>query len=226
MTAQLEAYVADEANQVEELTLPFEVPAPAKPATAPPDVEPGKFGTIIADPPWAYQQTSRHAKLSGYSDQEYEPLSTDELCALPVADLAADTSVLLLWATFPMFGDALRVVDAWGFDYVTALAWVKADPVSGNVGYGVGDWFRGAVEPVLVGKRRRSYRSPWVGLIHPGLNHSRKPSHLHEIAETTYPGPRLELFARQRRDGWTTLGNECPGDGRDIRDSLTDLVKQ
>lgn len=207
--------------------LPIEgLPAPT-PAPPPlPDVTGGRYGTIIADPPWDYLPTSRQEKLRGYTDLHYEPLSTDELCKLPVGDLAADESVLLLWTTFPFIGDAQRIIDAWGFTYVTGLAWVKADPETGAVGYGVGYWFRGAVELVLVGKRRKSYRSQYVGLIHPGLNHSRKPETLHELAETTYPGPRLELFARQQREGWTTLGNECPGDGADIRESVAKLVEQ
>jgi N6-adenosine-specific RNA methylase IME4 len=184
----------------------------------------GKFGTIIADPPWAYDATSRQDKLRGYTDLHYAPLSTDSLCQLPVGDLASDEAVLLLWTTFPFIHDAKRVIEAWGFDYVTGLAWVKANPETQAIGYGVGYWFRGAVELVLVGKRQKSYRSQYVGLISPGLKHSRKPESLHELAEATYPGPRLELFAREQRPGWTTLGNECPGDGQDIRNSLYALV--
>lgn len=203
----------------------FELPAPAPSRDAPPPVEDGKFGTIIADPPWDYLPTSRQESLRGYTDRHYEPLSTDELCALPVGDLASDRSVLLLWTTFPFIADAQRIIAAWGFEYVTGLAWVKADPRTNVVGYGVGYWFRGAVELVLVGKRRASYRSQWVGLIHPGLEHSRKPASLHQLAEATYPGPRLELFAREQRPGWTTLGDECPGDGQDIRVSLAALRK-
>lgn len=204
-----------------------------------------RYGTIIADPPWGYERTSRHEKLSGYSDSQYEPLSTDVLCELPVRQLAADNAVLLLWTTFPMLADALRVVTAWGFTYTTALAWVKAKPdppmlmqsteMGGPVGYGVGYWFRGAVEPCLVGRRGRSYRSPYVGVMGEGLRHSRKPDSLHELAEgkraqgtdfTGYPTPRLELFARRARPGWTTLGNECEGDGRDIRESLAELIAE
>lgn len=195
-------------------------------STQPPPVAGGRFGTIIADPPWDYLPTSRQEKLRGYTDLHYEPLSTDELCGLPVGDVAADESVLLMWTTFPFIGDAQRIIAAWGFEYVTGLAWVKADPETRGIGYGVGYWFRGAVELVLVGKRKVSYRSQYVGLIAPGLKHSRKPESLHQVAETTYPAPRLELFARQTRPGWTTLGNECPGDGRDIRESLPKLAAE
>ncbi len=190
----------------------------------PPAVE--RFGTVLADPPWDYPPTSKDKRLRGYTDQHYTPLTTDDLCALPVADLATDEAVLLLWTTFPFVADALRVVEAWGFDYVTGLAWVKANPKTSAVAYGVGYWFRGAVELCLVGKRKKSYRSQYVGLVHPGLNHSRKPESIHQVAEATYPGPRLELFAREKRDGWTTLGLECPGDGEDVRESIPRLVKE
>ena len=197
------------------------------PAVVVPDLpDPHRFGTILVDPPWNYADTSRGEKLRGYSDQHYAPLSTTDLCALPVGELAQDASVLLLWTTMPFLPDALRIIDAWDFTYVTALSWVKAgpDPKNGTVGYGVGYWFRGATELILVGKRKKSYRSQYVGLISPGLKHSRKPESIYEVAETTYPGRRLEMFARRTRPGWTSLGNECPGDGKDIRRSIKKLV--
>lgn len=192
-----------------------------------------KFGTILADPPWNYNRTSGDPKLSGYSDAEYEPLTTDALCALPVKDLAADDAVLLLWTTWPFIADALRVVDAWGFEYITGLPWVKVTD-EGAPTYGVGYWFRGCTEPILVAKRKGapSHRSPFMGLlaedtgglIAKNLKHSRKPESLHQVVEETgYPGPRLELFARRQRPGWICRGNECPGDGRDIRESLAIL---
>lgn len=200
-------------------------------ATEPPEpTEPepvtGKFGTIIADPPWDYATTSRAEKLRGYSDGHYQPLTTDDLCALPVGDLATRDAVLLMWTTFPFIADAQRIIAAWGFDYVTGLAWVKADPVSKTIGYGVGYWFRGAVELILIGKRDRSYRSQYVGLIADGLKHSRKPESLHALAEHTYPGPRLEIFARRERPGWVTLGDECPNGRGDVRDSIPQLAKE
>ena len=190
-----------------------------------------KFCTVIADPPWAYAKTSRHESLSGYSDAEYRPLSTDDLCSLPVADLVTDDAVLLLWATWPFLPDALQVIDAWGFTFVTGLPWVKVT-TQGSPTYGVGFWFRGCTEPILVAKRKKagapSYRSNFQGLlvedagglIAQNLKHSRKPESLHQVAEAHYPGPRLELFARQQREGWFCRGNECPGDERDIRESL------
>ena len=202
---------------------------------------PHDFGVVLADPPWAYEKTSRHEKLRGYSDTHYAPLDTKALQELPVDKYTADSAVLLLWTTWPFIGDALQVVDAWGFEYVTGLPWVKVTsrddtkPV-----YGVGYWMRGATEVILIGKKHggRSARTPFIGLVEEGFvdplsglvtesfQHSRKPDDVYMLAEAfgaqVAPGkPRLELFARRPREGWVSLGNEAPGDGRDIRERLT-----
>lgn len=185
-----------------------------------------KFGTIVADPPWAYSNASKNEKLSGYVTQEgntiYHTLTTDDICNLPVGDYAADDSVLMMWATWPFMPDALKVIDAWGFQYVTAIPMVKIDSKE-EPKYGVGYWFRGCSEVVLVAKRTggKSYRSNFLGILTPSMNHSRKPEHLYEVAEN-YPGPRLEIFARGDKafnHGWYTLGNEAYLDGNDILDT-------
>lgn len=185
-----------------------------------------KFGTLIVDPPWAYSKSSRHESLTGFSSQHYAPLTTKDLCELPVGELAADTSVLALWTTWPFIPDALKCIDAWGFQFITGLPWVKVDG-KGDPAYGVGYWFRGATEPLLIAKRPggASFRSNFTGIMSPGLKHSRKPESVHEVAETNWVGPYLELFARQARDGWTTVGNEAPGhEGVDIRESVAKLI--
>ena len=200
------------------------------------------FGTIIADPPWNYGKQTKRSRdvgrsrrgsdgksyyMSGYSDDEYEPLTTEDLCELPVYRLVNDKSVLLLWATLPFVPDALAVMAAWGFKYVTAIPWVKIDGViPPKPVYGVGYWFRGAAELILVGKRKCSYRSNYVGFMSESFEHSRKPDDLHAVAEELYPGPYLELFARRVRAGWTQVGKELPGlYGEDIRDSLKKLIE-
>lgn len=195
-----------------------------------------RYGTILVDPPWSYQKTTRHEKLSGYSDVEYRALTTADLAALPVGALASPDAVLLLWCCFPFLRDGLDLVEAWGFDYVTAFPWVKIgestqDSLDGTalipLQYGVGYWFRGAAEFILVGKRGRAYRTNHTGILAPGMKHSRKPKDIYLLAETgdaPFPAPRIELFARVRRNGWDQLGNELDGDGQDIRVSLPALV--
>lgn len=193
-----------------------------------------KFGTILIDPPWSYNRTTKTSgktagshKLSGYADTEYDFLAMEDLMGLPVKELAADDSVLLLCATWPFLPDALALVEHWGYEFVTGLTWVKTGQKISDVAYGVGYWFRGATELVLVGKRGAAYRTNLVGLVQddlvsPRLEHSRKPNSIYEVGEK-FPEPRLEVFARQQWPGWYSLGNECPGDEADIRERFDEL---
>lgn len=186
---------------------------------------PVKYGTIIADPPWAYDLTSKKAGLVGYSDAHYEPLSTNSLCALPVGELAEDKAVLLLWVAKGLLPDGLEVMKAWGFNYKSMVVWGKIRKDGGVHGGGVGYWFRGAEEVCLVGNRKGSYRTGEPSLyLSEKLRHSEKPVWLHRVAERHFPGPYLELFGRRSRAGWTVLGDEAPGDGKDIRVSIKSLL--
>jgi N6-adenosine-specific RNA methylase IME4 len=191
-----------------------------------------KYGTIIADPPWLYSSASRNdRKNRGYVTYrsgvggEYDTLTTSDLCALPVGELASHGSVLLLWTTGPFIPHALEVVKAWGFEFKTLVYWGKVKADRSVHGGGVGYWFRGACEPVVVASRGKSYRTMEPGLYLSGkTSHSCKPGWLHEVAERHFPGPRLELFGRGLRPGWTVLGDETPGDGKDIRVSVGELL--
>jgi N6-adenosine-specific RNA methylase IME4 len=191
-----------------------------------------KFGTLLVDPPWNYARASSDKKLSGYCSDEYPLMTTADLCGLPVGELGSDDSVLLMWATWPFLPDALQIMEAWDYSYVTGLTWVKTLQNVETVAYGVGYWFRGATELVLVGRRKKAMRTAFIGLgganpvdgyTGPRLDHSRKPSSIYQVAEEM-PGPRLEIFARHQRPGWYSLGNECPGDGLDIRQRLDGLA--
>lgn len=173
-----------------------------------------QYGVIIADPPWDYN----HSACEGAAAKEYLTMTLAELQTLPVRELAAKDSVLLLWATWPKLDEAcLPLLKAWGFKYVTGFPWVKVTSVATNlwgeleikVPYGVGFWARGATEPVLIG-RCGNVKPPtegFIGLLSPNLYHSRKPDDLYHYAESL-PGPYLELFARRKRPGWDVWGNE------------------
>ncbi len=158
------------------------------------------FQTIVADPPWAYENEATRAA----AEDHYPTMTIDELCAMPVAQRAAENAHLYLWVTNPMLEVAFRVVRAWGFEYKTLLTWVKPQ-------MGLGNYFRGCTEHVMFAVRgslpvqqhdlRNWFESP-------RLKHSEKPQVFFDLVETASPAPRLELFARRQRPGWHVWGNE------------------
>jgi N6-adenosine-specific RNA methylase IME4 len=163
----------------------------------------GPYGVVVADPPWSYEL----ALGEGTAEAEYALLGDDDLLQLEVP--VADDAVLLMWTTWPKLDLGMAVLEAWGFAYVTGFPWVKTNGTL-NLNYGVGYWFRGCSEPILVG--RRGNVSPptqegFLGILSPNLHHSRKPYSIHEIGEAL-PGPRCEIFARRDTDGWDCFGNE------------------
>lgn len=181
-----------------------------------------KYKTIIADPPWQYSNNGGN----GAAENHYQTMATAELCALPIDNIADDNSVMFLWATWSMLPDALRVIDAWGFRYVTGFPWVKIIGVPSQTlwgeleikpHYGTGFWIRGASEIVMIAKRGNitAASGDFVGLLCKNGRHSRKPDSLYQIAER-YEGPYLELFARRCRDGWDVYGNEVQSIKLDI----------
>ena len=177
----------------------------------------GQYGVIIADPPWQYS----NAGVRGNAEDQYSgTMTVADICALPVADLAAPNCVLLCWATWPLLREGLAVVQAWGFEYVTGFPWVKlTDEPRRNLWgdvefkpqYGTGFWGRGCTELLLIGRRGKvevpRTASNTVLLLSANFGHSRKPENLYEYAEQ-FAGPYLELFARRRRPGWDVFGNE------------------
>jgi len=189
------------------------------------------FRVILADPPWQYAQKSE--RLNGTTDPHYPTMSADAIAALPVAGVAADDAILLLWTTWPFLPVAMRVIDSWGFRYITGLPWVKVEQVDTqfdgttilNPRTGVGFWFRGASEPLLLAKRGTPARTgvPWDGLLSDRNVHSRKPDSHYELAESL-GSPRLELFARRRRDEWTSAGHVVDN-GQDIKERLRGLAR-
>ena len=173
---------------------------------------PNKYKVILADPPWSYSNSGTR----GAAQNQYPTMKDQDIYDMDIP--AANDSVLLLWVTWPKLVEGMKVVKSWGFEYVTGFPWVKITGLSEDlfdgdptitVPYGVGFWMRGTTEPLLIG--RRGNVSPptesMIGLLSPNLKHSRKPDSIYDYAETL-EGPYLELFARRRREGWDSWGNE------------------
>ena len=168
-----------------------------------------KYNIIYADPPWKY----RRNKVQGAAENHYGTMSVEEICALPVDKIAAKDSVLFLWATFPQLSEALRVIDAWGFQYKSvAFVWLKQNRKSAGWFYGLGYWTRGNAEICLLatkGHPKRKSAAVHQLIVSPLEAHSKKSDVArNKIIELMGDLPRIELFARQRVAGWGAWGNE------------------
>jgi len=170
----------------------------------------GGYGVILADPPWRFATYS--SKGEGKSPQvHYECMSLADIKALPVADLAAPDCALLMWATAPMLPEAIDTMAAWGFKFKTAGAWAKQSSTGRRWAFGCGYVFRSAAEFYLVGTRgkpKQQARNVRNLLVAPVREHSRKPDQMRADVETLWPGPYVELFARQPATGWDAWGNQ------------------
>lgn len=173
-----------------------------------------RFGTILADPPWRFVNRTGKVAPEHRRLLRYETMTTDEIASLPVPSLAAEKSHCYLWTPNALLPDALRVMAAWGFTYKAMLVWHKVRKDGGSDGRGVGFYFRNVTEPILFGTRG-SLRTLQRGRTQVNLlatrkrEHSRKPDEMYPIIEACSPGPRLELFARYPRPGWSAWGDEA-----------------
>ena len=179
-----------------------------------------KYSIIYADPPWKYQKN----KVHGAAEKHYPTMGIKELCALPVANLAAQDSVLFLWATFPQLPEALRLIKAWGFAYKSvAFVWLKKNKKADSWFYGLGFWTRGNAEICLLATRghpKRRAANVHQFIISPIEAHSKKPDEAREKIVSLMGGlPHVELFARQSTPGWDIWGNE-------ITSTLQDFGKE
>lgn len=180
----------------------------------------GKFGTILADPPWQFQ--NRTGKMAPEHKRllRYPTMSLCEIMEMPVREIAADRSHLYLWVPNALLREGLEVMAAWGFKYKSNLVWYKVRKDGGPDGRGVGFYFRNVTEIILFGTRGQ-LRTDDAGRRQVNLiatkkrEHSRKPDELYDVIEQCSFGPYLELFARTPRPGWVQWGNQITQDRRD-----------
>ncbi|HLL74843.1 MAG TPA: MT-A70 family methyltransferase [Pyrinomonadaceae bacterium] len=199
-----------------------------------------RYSVIYADPPWSYNVAAPPSGKCAYRGGcPYPTMSAAEIKALPVRELAAPDCTLFMWATLPLLPVAFDVIAAWGFEYVTcAFVWIKQNrgaaarqgrrlPRGAEQAFdifgGLGRWTRGNAEIVLLGRRGRPQRiskSVKQIVVSPVSRHSEKPEEVRSrIVQLMGDVPRVELFARQRVEGWDQFGNDL--DGRDIREALS-----
>ena len=178
-------------------------------------LERGKYGAILADPPWHFEVWAEGGNRNASS--KYQTMRAKDIAAMPVAELAAPDCALFMWACWPKLFDAIEVLAGWGFTYKTCgFSWMKADPYrlfadDATPFAGMGYWTRANTEPCLLatrGKPKRLNADVRQGIIAPRREHSRKPDCVHERIERLVAGPYCELFARQKRKGWDVWGNQ------------------
>lgn len=177
----------------------------------------GGYGTIVADPPWTVEKKIRAGgRRARDTEVPYDFMSIEEIEALPVAELAADSAALFLWSTRRLFreGAAVAVARAWGFEPVGEVIWGLRNPGMGTRA------IANDHEPVLVAVRGPSpltadepmgvhfWRQLYAG---GGKVHSAKPEAFLDHVEAWPPGPYLELFARRARFGWDYWGDQSLG---------------
>jgi N6-adenosine-specific RNA methylase IME4 len=169
---------------------------------------PCRFDLVYADPPWRYEFNQTDNRVI---ENQYPTMALEDICAMPVGDVTISNAVLFLWATFPKLEEAFQVVNAWGFKYRTAIVWDK-------VRMGQGIYTRQQTELLLIAIKgemyspERDYAGNFRSLvsIERSQNHSEKPKEFYGIIEGLYPDcTKVELFARNKRDGWFSWGNQA-----------------
>lgn len=175
------------------------------------DIPRSHYGAIVVDPPWSF--TTYSAKGKGRSpENHYGCMTMADIKAMPVADLSSPDCALFLWVTDPTLPIGLEVMAAWGFTYKTvAFTWAKRTRTDAKWHLGCGYWTRANPEMCLLGtkgKPTRLARDVRQLVVAPVREHSRKPDEIRECVERLVAGPYLEMFARERRPGWDSWGNE------------------
>ncbi len=173
-----------------------------------------KFSTILADPPWQFQNRTgkmapEHKRLS-----RYPTMKLQEIKDLPVESIAEEKAHLYLWVPNALLAEGMQVMESWGFKYKTNLIWYKIRKDGGPDRRGVGFYFRNVTEIILFGVRGKNIRTLQPGRSQENIissrkrEHSRKPDEQYDLIESCSWGPFLELFGRGTRKGWTTWGNQ------------------
>ena len=174
-----------------------------------------KFGTILADPPWQFQNKTGKVAPEHKRLNRYATMTLADILALPVADVAGEVAHLYLWVPNALLPEGLKVMAAWGFNYKANVVWHKVRKDGGPDGRGVGFYFRNTTELILFGTRGKKARTLAPGRSQVNIirtmkrEHSRKPDEQYPIIEACSPGPFLEIFGRGGRSNWVTWGAQA-----------------
>ena len=174
-----------------------------------------KYQIFYVDPPWNYADQGCQGTMANH----FKGMTSIELqdMGTKIKEISDKNCILFMWATYPMLADALWLIGEWGFEYKSiAFQWLKLNKKNGKPFYGLGRWTRGNTEPCLLatkGKPKRISASIFQLIQTPRGRHSEKPAIVRDkIIELMGDLPRIELFARQKTEGWDVWGNEVESD--------------
>lgn len=168
----------------------------------------GGWRCLLADPPWSFQDRATR----GAAERHYPTMDGVAIANMPVREVVAADAYLGLWVPDTHLELGLAVARAWGFEYRHLFVWTKVS-AAGRLQIGLGHRIRKAHEVALIctqGRPERLDAGVPSACLAPRTRHSAKPPDLHQALERLCAGPRLELFQRTAREGWTGWGNEAP----------------
>lgn len=186
-----------------------------------------KYQIIYADPPWSYKDKLDLQKEG--AENHYPTMSIEEIKSLPISQIIDKDCILFMWVTMPMLQEGLNVIKAWGFTYKTCgFCWIKTNPKANTIFKGIGRWVMGNAELCLlttIGHPHRIAKNISQVVMSHRRGHSVKPDEVKErIVQLMGDLPRIELFARQKTEGWDCIGNDI--NGKDIRQELEDIINE
>jgi len=174
-----------------------------------------KFSTVLADPPWQFQNKTGKVAPENKRLKRYSTLDLESIKSLPINLITNDRAHLYLWVPNALIQEGLEVMNAWGFKYKTNIIWQKIRKDGEPDGRGVGFYFRNTTEIILFGVKGKNIRTLKSGRTQVNViksrkrEHSRKPDEQYDIIEKCSWGPFLELFARGKRKNWTVWGDQA-----------------
>jgi N6-adenosine-specific RNA methylase IME4 len=174
-----------------------------------------KATTIYADPCWKYSTPGWGSNPENKDCYHYPTMSVGDIAAIPVDTWVKDNAHCYLWVPNGRLADGLQVMKSWGFRYVSKIDWIKLNKDGSQFKGGLGNYFRTCSETLLFGVRGKlrtlDPARAMINLVYAKRKrHSVKPEEFYSFIEAASPGPYLELFARNGRKNWRSMGNESP----------------
>ena len=185
-----------------------------------------KYKIIYADPPWRYNDKIN--LQNEVAENHYLTMSLEDIKNLEVSNITDKNCILFLWATMPLLQEAFEVIKSWGFKYKTcAFTWIKTNPKAGTIFKGIGRWVMGNAELCLLatkGKPHRIAKNISQVVMAKRGKHSVKPDEVrNRIVKLMGNLLRIELFAREKVEGWDVWGNEVPNETQRLITTIGDL---